>query len=797
MKRKSPLRKRIPRNIRADWRKYITLCLLLIITISVTCAIYVGNNSMERAFMDGFEEYNIEDGHFEFNTKAEKKLIRAIEKRGVKVYEQFYKEISEDYNRDGKSDADVRVFINRDEINRVGIIEGELPGSLNEIAIDKGHAANAGIRPGDMVSFDGRDMRVTALVAFSDYSCLFRSNADIMFDAITFNVACVTKETFDSLSGETKYQYAYRYNKRPDEEEKKELADDLIPKIATLAATGGQYDDPDDMEDELDDNPFAIFSFISFVGNDTELTDFVPEYANQAIHFAPNDMGKDKGMCEVLLIVFVVVLGFIFAITASNTIVEESKVIGTLRASGYTRKELLFHYIAVPVVCSFISAIIGNILGYTVLKDGVIAIYGASYTLPKIKMTYDAEAFVLTTVFPLIAVILINVITVYLRLKHGTMQFLSGDPSIRKKKKAIRLPNFRFFTRFRLRVFNQNIPGYSVLFLGIFFVMVLMVFSVGMPYTLNQYISHADEYVLAKYQYVLKDTRDSHGFEIVTNNPDAEKYSISSLSTVSGVRIGEEITIYGYMDNSRYFNLPGDLEKNHVYISSDYGEKFSLKAGDKITLKEKFAKDEYSFVIDGISDLKGSLAIMLPNTEFNRIFDNNEKDYVGYVSDTEITDIEKDSIAQIITKDDILKMANQLNHSMGGMMDIFSYACVFMAILVIYLLTKLIIEKNAGAISMVKVLGYTHREIRRLYVHLTTIIVLISTAITGYISLYFVAWLWKMILYQMTGWFVFEMDSFSFIRCLLMVILAYVAVALIDMRRIKRIPMTAALKDVE
>lgn len=797
MKRKSPLRKRIPRNIRADWRKYITLCLLLIITISVTCAIYVGNNSMERAFKDGFEEYNIEDGHFEFNTKAEKKLIRAIEKRGVKVYEQFYKEISEDYNRDGKSDADVRVFVNRDEINRVGIIEGELPKAINEIAIDKGHAVNAGIRPGDMVAFDGRDMCVTALVAFSDYSCLFKSNADIMFDAITFNVACVTKETFDSLSPETKYQYAYRYNKRPEEEEKKELADDLIPKIATLAATGGQYDDPDDMEDELDDNPFAIFSFISFVGNDTELTDFVPEYANQAIHFAPDDMGKDKGMCEVLLIVFVVVLGFIFAITASNTIVEESKVIGTLRASGYTRRELLYHYIAVPVVCSFISAVIGNILGYTVLKDGVIAIYGGSYTIPKIKMTYDAEAFVLTTIFPLIAVIVINVVTVWLRLKHDTMQFLSGDPSIRKKKRAIRLPNLRFFTRFRIRVFNQNIPGYSVLFLGIFFVMVLMVFSVGMPYTLNQYISHADEYVLAKYQYILKDTRDSHGFEITTANPDAEKYSIGSLSTVSGVRVGEEITIYGYMDNSRYFNLPGDLEQNHLYVSSDYAQKFSLKPGDKITLKEKFAKDEYTFLVDGIRDMKGTLAVMLPNSEFNRIFDNNEEDYVGYVSDTEITDIEKKSIAQVITKDDLVKMANQLSHSLGSMMNIFSYACVFMAVLVIYLLTKLIIEKNSGSISMVKVLGYTNREIRRLYVHLTTIIVIISTAITGYISLYFVAWLWKLIMYQMTGWFVFEMDSFSFIRCLLMVILAYVAVALIDMRRIKRIPMTAALKDVE
>ena len=270
-------------------------------------------------------------------------------------------------------------------------------------------------------------------------------------------------------------------------------------------------------------------------------------------------------------------------------------------------------------------------------------------------MTYDAEAFVLTTIFPLIAVIVINVVTVWLRLKHDTMQFLSGDPSIRKKKRAIRLPNLRFFTRFRIRVFNQNIPGYSVLFLGIFFVMVLMVFSVGMPYTLNQYISHADEYVLAKYQYILKDTRDSHGFEITTANPDAEKYSIGSLSTVSGVRVGEEITIYGYMDNSRYFNLPDDLEKNHLYVSSDYAQKFSLKPGDKITLKEKFAKDEYTFLVDGIRDMKGTLAVMLPNSEFNRIFDNNEEDYVGYISDSEITDIDfanpADPVVEKITFD--------------------------------------------------------------------------------------------------------------------------------------------------
>ena len=42
----------------------------------------------------------------------------------LRVAWEFGKQVVEDYNRDGKSDADVRVFINRDEVNRVGIIEG-------------------------------------------------------------------------------------------------------------------------------------------------------------------------------------------------------------------------------------------------------------------------------------------------------------------------------------------------------------------------------------------------------------------------------------------------------------------------------------------------------------------------------------------------------------------------------------------------------------------------------------------------------------------------------------------------
>lgn len=48
---------------------------------------------------------------------------------------------------------------------------------------------------------------------------------------------------------------------------------------------------------------------------------------------------------------------------------------------------------------------------------------------------------------------------------------------------------------------------------------------------------------------------------------------------------------------------------------------------------------------------------------------------------------------------------------MGEMFQLINVFSVILFALLIYLLTKLIIEKNATAISMVKILGYQNREI--------------------------------------------------------------------------------------
>ena len=108
----------------------------------------------------------------------------------------------------------------------------------------------------------------------------------------------------------------------------------------------------------------------------------------------------------------------------------------------------------------------------------------------------------------------------------------------------------------------------------------------------------------------------------------------------------------------------------------------------------------------------------------------DEEAFSGYFSNEELADLSEDDIATVITERDITKMCDQLDHSMGSYMDYFQILCILLSAVLIYLLTKLIIEKNENAISMTKILGYENKEIASLYLLSTTIMVVIEDAVS-------------------------------------------------------------------
>jgi len=769
---KSPLRKRLLRELKSEFGKYLVVFIMMAITIAFVSGFLVADGSMIRAYDDSFQKYNIEDGYFRTKKKLTTTQKEDIEKSDVKIYENFYIE------QKLTNGSTVRFFKNRKDVDKVCLMKGRMPEKSGEIAVDRMYAENNSLKIGARIKSGKKTFQITGFVALSDYSALFQNNNDTMFDSVKFGVAIVTDKDFEALNQvKLQYNYAWIYDKKPATEKKeKKMAEDLMEDMTGVVT----------------------------------LESYVPQFQNQSICFTGDDMGSDRAMMVMLLYIVMAILAFVFGITISNTIRKEAGVIGTLRASGYTRRELIIHYMSLPVVITLIGALVGNILGYTLLKQVCAGMYYGSYSLPTYVTIWNAEAFWMTTVVPVIIMLTINYGILYYKLRLSPLKFIRRDLSSRKQKRAVYLSTkLGIFRRFRLRVIFQNVSNYMVLFVGILFANLLLFFGLLLPSVLDHYQEEIQGNMLAKYQYILEVPTEamsgsklesllalmqySNGTE--TENKTAEKFSAYTLNTIPGQAKSEEVMLYGVEPDSRY--IKADLGKG-VYVSAAYADKYQVEPGDKITLKEKYERKRYTFKVDGIYNYSGAVSVFMSRDKLNRTFDLENDYYAGYFSNTKIRDIDEKYIGTVIDLEALTKVSRQLDVSMGNMMGLVNGFAVMIYMIVIYLLSKIIIEKNAQSISMTKILGYTNGEISRLYIMSTMLVVIIELLISLPIEKAVMNVIFRaMMMSSMTGWITLWIDPKIYVEMFLIGFVTYGGVALLEYRKIRKVPMDEALKNVE
>lgn len=790
---KNPLRKRLLRELRSDLGKYIVIFLLMILSIGEVSGFLVADSSMIKAYNESFEKYNVEDGNFTTADPANKAQIKAISQYGVKIYNNNYKDLKLD---NGNT---LRIFRIREQVNRACLMEGTLPTKAGEIAVDRMYADNNHLRPGDKITAGKRAYKITGLVALSDYSALFENNSDTMFDSIKFGVSIVTPDEFSGFDEKKlTFCYSWKYDTPPaTNEEAKDMAEDLM----------------EHLNDEV------------------KLESFIPRYENQAITFTGEDMGSDQVMMTIFLYIVILIIAFVFGVTINNTIAREAEVIGTLRASGYTRSELVRHYMAMPLIVTLISALVGNILGYTVLKNFNAGLYYHSYSLPTYVTIWNSQAFLKTTVIPLVLMLLITWGSLRRSLRLPPLRFLRRDLRKNGKGKAFPLsPRLPFFSRFRIRVILQNMGSYGVLFFGIFFANLLLMFGLLFPAILHHYQNTISENMLCPYQYILQvpvsAMNKNRKFEslinmmmfsqdVETDYDGAEKFTAYTLDTADPDRKAEEIMLYGIKDDSDYIRIrfphseenadtepeavtPDDSPVSCVFISSAFADKYGYKTGDTFTLKEQYETDTYSFRVEGIYHYDSGLTLFMDQKEMNRLFDLDSDYFSGYFSDREITDIDKKYIGSVIDTESMTKISRQLITSMGTMMYLVDVFSVIIFMILIYLLTKVIIEKNGGSISMAKILGYSNREISTLYIMPTSILVVLFMLGTMVLSRYIMEWILRLAFsLEITGWIPFYMDPKVYLEMIAIGLVTYAVVAFIEYRKIKKVPLQEALKNTE
>lgn len=746
---RNPLHKSLKKEFLRNRSRYISLSLVLILMIGVvTGFLSVAYSAKELLIKDQISS-KVEDGQLALRDRMDVKTKTKLEALGLKVYEQFYTEQSV------SRDTMVRVYRKRFDINRATLHEGRMPNKQTEIALDRLFALKNGYNIRDTIRMSGKSMTITGLISVPDYTSLIQKNSDMMMDPIHFGIAIVTDTGFQTLSTDRiVYSYSYYLDDRELNDFQKQKRADDIQEIC--------------------------------IREGAVLENLLTAQMNQAISFLPNDMGSDIPMVQTLLYIILMILAFIFVVISQTMIEEQASVIGTLLASGYTRRELLQHYMMLPTILIIVSAGIGNLIGYTLFPNLFTDMYYSNYCLPPLSIQPVWEALLSTTVMPFIFMMLILYVLLKRRLRLSPLRFLRKDLRRHRQRRYIPLHGSSFFQRFRIRIILQNKGSYLVLFLGIIFASFLLMFALILTPSMEQYIRNLEADTRCDYQYLLK----------APVQADGEKVTLTSLKAYYvGGDLDLDVTLYGLGPNSGYYtDMTLSSDPKSIVISSDFASTMSLQVGDAITLRNPYRDKAYSFTIQDIYPYNAGFSAYMPRNQLNQLLHEDHTYFNGYLSNQPL-DIEEAYVQSVVTRSDLVKINEQMTQAFSQLLPVLTSVSNAIYLVVLYILTRLVTDRNAISMSFLKVMGYTAKEIRSLYLHATTLVVLAS--LTAALPLCNIAlrYLMKFAFMKFTGNLSVYIPGYVYFLVFVTGGVAYLFIKALLTRRIEQMELGYALKE--
>ncbi|MBF1064395.1 MAG: ABC transporter permease, partial [Peptostreptococcus sp.] len=418
-----------------------SIFIVMLMTISFISSFFIAQNSVKISYEDSHIKGKIEDGYIEFDRELSRDEEKIFEDNHVKAYKNYYLSIN---YKNGKL---IRLYSNREHVNIPAIHRGRSANKDGEVVLNYNYIKENKLSLGDKLylpayvngkkpAIDG--LKIVGSVAFPDYSCLLRRPGDILMDNKDFAVASVNKKTFDDLVKDGYgINYIYSYRLEHSSENRKVQSDKL--------------------EDLVD----------AFVDKGLVPINAQNKYRNSRISYVMDDMGGDVPMMTSLMVIVLLVMAFIFAVLVQNTIEDEASVIGSLLSFGYSKASLIWHYIKLPLYVTVFAVLVGNLLAYTHMKNVYLGLYTGTFSLFPVRVELDAYAFLLTSLIPIGLILLINFVSIYRKLRLSPLRFLRRELTKKRQRKAIRLPQVAFLSRFRMRVFLKNKASYLVLCIGL------------------------------------------------------------------------------------------------------------------------------------------------------------------------------------------------------------------------------------------------------------------------------------------------------------------------------------------
>lgn len=218
------LSKRLLRDLRSNFGRYLALLLLIVMGIYLVVSI-VGSAEVVIQGTENRKAVNkVEDGQFAVFLPLTDEDMSLLTEDGTQIEPMFSLDLKTG------DDATLRLFKNRENIDLIQLDEGELASQMGEAVLEKGYASAHDIRVGDTVTAGGVTFNVTGIGSVPDYDMCIAHFSDSAVERSAFGLIFTTAEQYDEVKSgggvnAEECTYAYRLGSCTNDEFKEKIRD--------------------------------------------------------------------------------------------------------------------------------------------------------------------------------------------------------------------------------------------------------------------------------------------------------------------------------------------------------------------------------------------------------------------------------------------------------------------------------------------------------------------------------------------------------------------------------------------
>lgn len=517
-----------------------------------------------------------------------------------------------------------------------------------------------------------------------------------------------------------------------------------------------------------------------------------------------------------VLIAFVLISMLIVSFVVRQKVKSDSKQLGILKALGYNTYSVSSSYILFGVIAG-LSAILGFFIAI-IFKNPALSILRGYFALPLLDTSVKYVLLIIAFLVLFISISLISILIAYFMLKNTSINLINP-----KEKDEINsftrfisnlTANSTFERRFKYTLASRSLPKlFSIMLLTTLCGMIITLIFIAsniFPALEANFSNYGYKYEVTYNNFLLQND-SKNGLQSGDTVMDSVKGTIDAVKGVptenNKSSDGEFLNIMGIDSNNTSYPIYDQKGKiiqtttDGVIVTSDFLTWFNAKVGDSVTITPQGKYDfRFDVKIVGVSsNFTDGPGVFLERSFLNNKLGNEEGSYnirlTSNVTGIEIgTQAENAKVTSLVSMEETQNSYKQLSSIARYLIILLEIFMTFLAMILISLLSNLVIDDNAGQISLLKTMGYNRKEIDSIILNIYLPFVFLSIAIAIPLSYLVMDIIFGVIFGGSNIAFPVKLSFIQIIMGVALVLIGYYLSLKLNKKTLDKVPISIALK---